>query len=258
VDVFGSSRLCSRGWFEENRGRRSCNSILHCYLRTHEGDGYPHPGRHAGKKTGLEIQAVLGSWFSIANDCNKGASVVSCARPLTRNVVPLPGMRKSKATRGSPMMFRSESRYARRHRQSGSDRLEKQPTDLRRNPRDLGDGTLATPFEYEHVAPQGRDRNLGTGHLRKEWYLGTGRPSECFDGPISDFRIFHPNKGLIPIAAAASAGSRLKLSPCPKGVTPGFDAPHKVSRQFDLRRSAIKYPFPRIGQIGETCPFTHV
>jgi hypothetical protein len=28
------------------------------------------------------------------------------------------------------------------YRQSGSDRLEKQPTDLRRNPRDLGDGAL--------------------------------------------------------------------------------------------------------------------
>src|SRR5271166_2645767 len=29
------------------------------------------------------------------------------------------------------------------YRQSGSDRLEKQPTDLRRNPRDLGDGALS-------------------------------------------------------------------------------------------------------------------
>src|ERR1700688_143156 len=29
------------------------------------------------------------------------------------------------------------------YRQSGSDRLEKQPTDLRRNPRDLGNGALA-------------------------------------------------------------------------------------------------------------------
>jgi len=29
------------------------------------------------------------------------------------------------------------------YRQSGSDRLEKQPTDLRRSPRDLGDGALA-------------------------------------------------------------------------------------------------------------------
>src|SRR6516162_2028916 len=37
------------------------------------------------------------------------------------------------------------SRYARRYCQSGSNRLEKHPTDLRRNPRDLGDGTLATP-----------------------------------------------------------------------------------------------------------------
>jgi hypothetical protein len=38
------------------------------------------------------------------------------------------------------------SRYARRQRQSGSDRLEKQPTDpasAGRNQRDLGDGTLA-------------------------------------------------------------------------------------------------------------------
>src|SRR5208283_4465392 len=35
------------------------------------------------------------------------------------------------------------------YRQSGSDRLEKQPTDLRRNPRDLGDGALMlTPREF--------------------------------------------------------------------------------------------------------------
>jgi len=35
------------------------------------------------------------------------------------------------------------------YRQSGSDRLEKQPTDLQRNPRDLGDGALALSFPFQ-------------------------------------------------------------------------------------------------------------
>ena len=39
---------------------------------------------------------------------------------------------------GSTFMIQIAALY----RQSGSDRLEKQPTDLRRNPRDLGDGAL--------------------------------------------------------------------------------------------------------------------
>src|SRR6202051_4243183 len=37
------------------------------------------------------------------------------------------------------------------YRQSGSDRLEKQPTDLRRNPRDLGDGALRSPILPVHI-----------------------------------------------------------------------------------------------------------
>jgi len=38
------------------------------------------------------------------------------------------------------------------YRQSGSDRLEKQPTDLRRSPRDLGDGALAAIYDISGVA----------------------------------------------------------------------------------------------------------
>src|ERR1700740_3469022 len=60
--------------------------------------------------------------------------------------------------------LRIDSRYARRNRQSGSDRLEKQPTDLRRNSRDLGDGTLACRLH---------------SHVTREW-LWAEVPHDCF------------------------------------------------------------------------------
>ncbi len=44
----------------------------------------------------------------------------------------------------------------------------------------------------------------------------------------------------------------------PKGMPVSFDALHKARRQFGLRRSAIKYPFLWMGEIRETCAFTHV
>ena len=52
---------------------------------------------------------VRGVLPSIVNDASRSGSADTCARPLTRKVLPEPGIRNSSATRGSRTMLRNES-----------------------------------------------------------------------------------------------------------------------------------------------------
>ena len=81
--------------------------------------------------------------------------------------------------------LRIESRYARRYRQSGSDRLEKQPTDLRRRHHYMRDGALAkgSPEVSGHIANEavnGRLRDAvpydcvhGFSQWTERWFVQT-------------------------------------------------------------------------------------
>ena len=76
-------------------------------------------------------------------------------------------------------------------------RLEKQPTDLRRNSRDLGDGTLAfAPFGTDNDF----DRPSGTGPLciatqaLRAWLGKTGRLTSSAQGKPRRFAYSEPIK----------------------------------------------------------------
>ncbi len=55
------------------------------------------------------MMTVRGALPSTLNEASKSGSTDICAQPLTRSVLPEPGIRNSSATRGSRTMLRSES-----------------------------------------------------------------------------------------------------------------------------------------------------